>query len=145
LVIHSFAEKRYNFRGHKQRYSPPPREVAKERRQKMKISPTHSDEAREGDVYAVVTVFDKTFELKYGYYDDKDRSGPPDVIYPDFIHHPIYIQSGEPIVTMMQDACQHYRGNIKRADDATCGECKHFCRAKEWFGVCRLPKKQKGK
>ena len=46
---------------------------------------TPASEPKEGDLYAVVHTFGKTFELKYGYYDDMDRSGPPDVIYPDFI------------------------------------------------------------
>ena len=109
----------------------------------MKISPSHLGEAREGDVYAVVNVFGKTFELKYGYYDDKDRSGPPDVIYPDFQKEPIYTNEGEPIVTMMQDACPYYKGNTRRTDDAVCGECKHFCRGEEWFGICRSQQNKK--
>lgn len=109
----------------------------------MKIPPTPPIEAREGDVYAVVNTFGKTFELKYGYYDDKDRSGPPDVIYPDFTKEPIYTESGEPLVTMMQDACTNYIGNVKCIDDATCGECKHFRRGEEWFGICRSLKRQR--
>ena len=102
-------------------------------------------EAREGDVYAVVNTFGKTFELCYGYYDEKDRSGPPDVIYPDFIKSPIYAEGGEPFVTMMQDACPCYEGNAKRADDATCGECRHFRRGEEWFGLCHSPENRKEK
>ena len=109
----------------------------------MKFSPTHSNEAREGEVYAVVDTFGKTFELKYGYYDDKDRSGPPDVIYPDFIKEKTYTDDGEPLVTMMQDACLHYKGDAKRTDDAICGECKYFLRGKEWFGLCRCPKNKR--
>ena len=109
----------------------------------MKNSPTHLKEAREGEIYEVVNTFGKTFELKYGYYDDKDRSGPPDVIYPDFIQEPIYTDSGEPLVTMMQDACPYYKGNVKRMDDATCGECKYVLRDKAWFGLCRCPKNKR--
>ncbi len=105
----------------------------------MKTSPTQLTEPREGDVYAVVNTFGKTFELRYGYYDEKDRAGPPDVIYPDFLKEPIYTEDGEPLVTMMQDACPHYQGNAKRADDATCGECKYFRRGEEWFGICHAP------
>ena len=109
----------------------------------MKIPPTHLTEAREGEVYAVVETFGKTFELKYGYYDDKDRSGPPDVIYPDFIKEKVYADGGEPLVTMMQDVCLHYKGDVKRIDDATCGECKYFLRGEEWFGLCRCPKNKR--
>ena len=109
----------------------------------MKIPPTHLTEAREGEVYAVVDTFGKTFELRYGYYDEKDRSGPPDVIYPDFMQEPIYTDGGEPLVTMMQDACPRYKGNVKRIDDATCGECKYFLRGKEWFGLCQSPQNKR--
>ena len=78
------------------------------------------DKPREGDVYAVVEAFGKIFELRYGYYDDKDRTGPPDVIYPDFLKAPSYTESGEPLVTRMQDACPSYKGEARRADDAVC-------------------------
>lgn len=96
-------------------------------------------EAREGDIYAEVEVFGKHFVLKYGYYDDKDRSGPADVIYPDFEKEPLYTDTGEPFVTMMQDACKSFRGDAKRTADTVCSECKYFLRGKEWFGLCRSP------
>ena len=104
--------------------------------QDRKLSPTP---AREGDLYAVVNAFGKVFELRYGYYDDRDRTGPPDVIYPDLLREPIRAESGEPIVTRMQDACPYYKGDARRTDDATCGECRHFLRGEEWFGLCRSP------
>lgn len=100
------------------------------------------NEPREGDVYAVVEVFGKIFELRYGYYDDRDRSGPPDVIYPDFIKEPVYTDGGEPLVTRMQDACPCYKGQSRR-DDAICGDCRHFESGKEWFGICRAKKNKR--
>ena len=81
--------------------------------------------------------------IRYGYYDDKDRSGPPDVIYPDFLKEPHYTNAGEPFVTMMQDACPHYKGEARRADDTTCGECEYFHRGEEWFGLCHSPKNKR--
>ena len=121
--------------------------MAEERSLQMKINknsvPDSQKEPREGDVYAIVDVFGRQFELKYGYYDDMDRAGPPDIIYPDFIKSPIYTDTGEPLVTMMQDACPHYKSSAKRTDDATCGECKFFNRDKEWFGLCRSKKNRK--
>ena len=120
---------------------------AGERRQQMKYDDTAiktpAAEPKEGDLYAVVHTFGKTFELKYGYYDDMDRSGPPDVIYPDFIEDPVFSDSGEPIVTMMQDACPHYKSGSKRTDDNTCGECDYFSRGAEWFGICKDQRKIK--
>ena len=98
---------------------------------------------KEGELYGVVNAFGISFELRYGYYDEKDRSGPPDIIYPDFIKHPIYTDTGEPLVTMMQDACKHYEGAQSRTEDETCSECLHFQRGAEWFGLCRAEKKRK--
>lgn len=100
----------------------------------------------EGELYRVVETFGKTFELRYGYYGEKDRQNPlcePAVIYPDFEVAPLYTDDGEPFVTMMQDACACYKGGVKRTADTTCAECKHFRRGEEWFGVCTSPKKKK--
>ena len=88
----------------------------------------------------MVTTFGKTFELRYGYYDDIDRNGEPDIIYPDFTKTPVYAEKGEPFVTMMQDACERFKGEGKRTTDTTCSECRYFKRGEEWFGICTCPK-----
>lgn len=101
---------------------------------------------KEGDLYKVVTTFGKTFELRYGYYGEQDRQNPlciPAVIYPDFTSKPLYTDDGKPFVTMMQDACKSYRGEVKRTADTTCTECKYFQRGEEWFGICKCPKNRK--
>ncbi len=97
----------------------------------------------EGDLYAVVNAYGRVFELRYGYYDDRDRAGPPDVIYPDFTKEPIYTDTGEPLATRMQDACPRYEGKTRRFDDATCEDCRHFERGEAWFGLCRSPKNKR--
>ena len=94
---------------------------------------------REGDLYKVVVIFGKTFELRYGFYEERDRHSPlcePAIIYPNFIRDPLFTDEGEPFVTMMQDACEHYAGSEKRTRDSTCAECKHFRHGEEWFGAC---------
>lgn len=93
-------------------------------------------EPREGEVYKTVVTFGRTFELRYGYYDDIDRNHPPDIIYPDLIRFPVYTDSGEPFVTMMQDACRRFHGSVGRTSDTTCADCDHFVRGDEWFGIC---------
>ena len=101
---------------------------------------------KEGDLYKVVETFGKTFELRYGFYEERDRQSPlcePAIIYPDFIRAPLFTEAGEPFVTMMQDACVHYRGSTKRTQDSTCAECKHFKQGEEWFGVCTCDKRKK--
>lgn len=97
-------------------------------------------EHREGDLYGVVTTYGRSFELRYGYYGEKDRQNPlcdPAVIYPDFTVDPVYTDDGEPFVTMMQDACDGYLGESKKTPDTTCAECEHFRRGEEWFGICK--------
>lgn len=101
---------------------------------------------REGDLYKVVTTFGKTFELKYGFYEEKDRLSPlcePAVIYPDFVRDPLYTEAGMPFVTMMQDACTCYTGEMKKTADTTCADCKYFERGEEWFGLCHCPRNRK--
>lgn len=100
---------------------------------------------REGDLYRTVMAFGRTFELRYGYYDERDRQSPlaePVPIYPDLLAEPIYTDGGEPIVTMLQDACEHFMGEGKRGPDATCADCEHMRRGEEWFGICTCPKKR---
>ena len=101
---------------------------------------------KEGDLYRVVVTFGKTFELRYGFYEERDRESPlcePAIIYPDFIRDPMFTENGEPFVTMMQDACGHYKGNTKRTQDSTCAECIYFKQGEEWFGICACGKRRK--
>ena len=98
---------------------------------------------KEGDLYKVITTFGRTFELRFGYYEECDRQNPlcnPVVIYPDFQKEPVYTEAGAPFVTMMQDACKSYHGDAKRTPDTTCAECTYFQRGEEWFGVCSCTK-----
>ena len=100
----------------------------------------------EGELYKVVTTFGKTFQLRYGYYQECDRQSPlcdPVVIYPDFVKDPVYTDNGEPFVTMVQDACKSYRGEAKRTSDTTCYECKYFHSGEDWIGICTCLKNKK--
>ena len=97
----------------------------------------------EGELYKKVDTFGRIFELRYGYYDDIDRKTSPVVIYPDFRRAPVYTDSGEPFVTMMQDACASYVGSCKKTADTTCAECEHFKRGDELFGICLCAQNRK--
>ena len=99
------------------------------------ISPQNGTPA-EGELYKRVVTFGKTFELRYGYYDDIDRKTNPVVIYPDFQDNPVYTEGGEPFVTMMQDACESYEGATPKTVDTACAECRYFKRGEEYFGIC---------
>lgn len=94
---------------------------------------------KEGELYKVITTFGRTFSLRYGYYDERDRQNPlcePMVIYPDFLSSPLYTDRGEPFVTVMQDACECYHGDAAKTPDTACAECRYFVKGEDWFGIC---------
>ena len=108
-------------------------------------APSRDSAPREGDLYRIVTTFGKRFELRYGFYEEKDRQNPlcaPAILYPDFLKVPQYTDTGEPFVTVMQDACAYYQGEAKRTSDTSCAECKHFKQGEEWFGICECPQRR---
>ena len=93
--------------------------------------------AKEGDLYGVVRIYGKTFEIYYGYYEDYERQSKyndPVPIYPDLVKTPQYGDGGRPIVTEMQVACAHYRGS---ETDDRCGRCRHFQKGERLFGLCQ--------
>ena len=109
------------------------------------LIPPPAERPREGDLYKRVTAFGHTFELRYGYYEESDRRwGEPDVLYPDFLKTPVHTDEGEPFVTIVQDACLHFRGKTCRAEDSTCAECQYMKRSEDWFGLCTCPKNKRG-
>ena len=108
--------------------------------------PLTEETHKEGDLYKVITTYGKTFELRYGYYEECDRQNPlckPVVIYPDFLKEPVYTEEGMPLVTMMQDACEKYIGKNEKTPDTSCADCQYFQRGEEWFGVCTCQKNKK--
>ncbi|MBQ9805385.1 MAG: hypothetical protein IJW49_02595 [Clostridia bacterium] len=93
--------------------------------------------AREGDLYKRVTVFGKTFDLYYGYYEEFEREhSEPIPIYPDFLAEPHYTKEGHPLATQMQDMCGSGSFRDPELQDPCCGNCIHFKRAEELFGIC---------
>lgn len=95
------------------------------------------NKARDGDFYKSVTVFGKTFDLYYGYYDEKERYAKfaePVPIYPSFKDNPMYAEDGQPFVTEMQDVCDCF--SKEYSDDACCADCAHFVRGEELIGLC---------
>lgn len=99
----------------------------------------HTAPPQEGDLHAVVETFGCTFELRYGYYEECDRVGPPDVLYPNFKAEPQFTAEGLPFVTRMQDACPYYTSKKKKCPDSSCGDCGYFRPGEDWFGLCDCP------
>ena len=99
---------------------------------------------RDGDLYKVVTVFGKTFELYYGYYDETERNSKytePIPIYPSFIHEPLYTNDGYPFATAMQDICPYFKGS---EGEDSCLACSHFEEGEELIGKCTCANRKKG-
>ena len=92
---------------------------------------------REGDIYEVLSADGKTFEIRYGYYEDFERDGSaPIPIYPDLEKTPIYGVSSKRIVTFMQEPCGYYEPRVKDAE-TYCGCCKHYPNNKQMINACR--------
>ena len=85
---------------------------------------------REGDVYKVLTAFGKSFTLRYGYYEERERESKwaePMPIYPDFLKDPTYTEVGEPFVT------GQFVG--KNREDG-CFGCEYYRKGDEFLGIC---------
>lgn len=95
---------------------------------------------KEGDLYEILTVDGKRFEIRYGYYEEMDRISKynePIPIYPNFLKNPMYNNRGQPFVTEMQDICKYFEG--KMMVDICCG-CKYFKKGEDLVGTCLCEK-----
>lgn len=105
------------------------------------IPQVNEPEHKEGDLYKVITAYGRSFEIKYGYYEEIDRKNPnvePMEIYPNFIENPVYSDDGIPFVTAMQVPCKHFKLDKGENDeDNTCIHCAHFEPCEELLGVCK--------
>lgn len=96
--------------------------------------------AKEGDLYKRIVIDDITFEIRYGYYEEKDRYGKyndPIPIYPNFVENPEYNNEGFPFVTAMQNVCSHFEGNDT---ELGCHGCKYYNEASDLIGICKKTK-----
>lgn len=99
---------------------------------------------KEGDLYKVMTAHGRTFEIRYGYYEEIDRHSTYNTlieIYPDFIKAPVYTDEGIPFVTAMQRKCEHYKGEPD--EENTCFQCAHYEKCEELLGVCKCHERRK--
>ena len=97
------------------------------------------NQIRDGDLYKTITLFGKTFEIKYGFYEDYERENAfcePIPIYPNFKKEPIYTDEGFPFVTQMQVLCKY---GDSRFSDGCCVDCAHFLQGQDLIGICKCP------
>ncbi len=95
------------------------------------------DQIKEGEIYKTIVVEGRSFEIRYGYYEDYEREKwDPIPIYPNFLESPVYSKDGYPFVTRTQDACIHYISRMK-SGDSWCADCIHFPDETQEIGICR--------
>lgn len=98
---------------------------------------------KEGDIYKVVHIDRYAFELRYGYYEEYERTnGEPVVIYPDLTQR-IYTEDGYPIVTSIQEPCSYYEAIGHQARDECCVGCIHYSPPGDDIGICQCKHNQK--
>ena len=91
---------------------------------------------KEGQLYKTLTVAGHVLELKYGYYEDHERDlCPPVVIFPDLLKAPLYSPQGYPLVTQIQDPCEHYKVQ-SQTKEHWCGDCSYFTGEHSEIGIC---------
>lgn len=92
---------------------------------------------REGELYKTITVAGHSFDLRYGYYEEYERSlGPPVVVFPNLIVSPLYSPEGHPLATQIQDPCQYFELAAGR-EEHWCGDCAYFFGEHPEIGECR--------
>ncbi len=96
---------------------------------------------KKGDLFKVIEYMGRRFEIRYGYYEEKDRMFDPMAIYPDFIEYPIHTNDGTTFVTAMQHPCKHFKG--KKDENSTCEDCSYYQKCEELIGICTCLKNKK--
>jgi len=103
------------------------------------------EKPKEGDLFKIIEIHGKKFEIRYGFYEESDRHSrfaEPIEIYPDFIKEPQYTEEGVPFITAIQSPCEHFSG-IKN-ENSTCEECSFYQHCEELLGICSCPENKKG-
>lgn len=94
----------------------------------------------EGELFKKILLEGETFEIRYGFYEERDRYtqfSEPMPVYPDFIRFPRHTQDGVPFVTAIQDICAHYIG--EKDPNSVCGDCAAYRHGDELIGTCACP------
>ena len=98
---------------------------------------------KEGELFKEIHAYGKVFEIRYGYYEERDRYTrypEPIPLYPDFLQHPCYTDNGTPFATEIQDVCENFLGN--RDANSVCGDCSYYRQREELLGTCTHPNRK---
>ncbi len=95
---------------------------------------------KEGDLFKIIELCGKTFEIRYGFYEERDRHtqyAEPIAIYPDFTAQPAYTDDGIPFITAIQSPCKNFDG--KQDENSSCEDCGYYLHGEELLGTCTCP------
>jgi len=96
---------------------------------------------REGDLHSIVTIGLHSFELRYGYCDERDRvTGEPYILYPDLLSAPLYTEDGCRIVAALQSICEHYIPSDGQEREDCCYTCAFYPDRQSEIGICSCKK-----
>lgn len=102
--------------------------------------PPTATSPKEGDLFKTIFLEGVSFDIRYGFYEDRDRHtqfAEPMPLYPDFTRSPVYTPEGVPFVTAIQDICKHFIG--KQDINSVCGDCAAYRHGDELIGTCSCP------
>ena len=95
---------------------------------------------KEGELFKIIEIHGKTFEIRYGFYEEGDRHtqyAEPMEIYPDFVKEPEYTDCGRPFITAIQVPCESFSG--EKDENSSCADCYFYEQGEELLGVCNCP------
>ena len=99
---------------------------------------------KEGELFKIIELHGRTFEIRYGFYEETDRHNryaEPVEIYPDFVKQPEYTDEGYPFITAIQSPCENFQG--KKDENSTCEDCVHYQHCEELLAICSCPNNRK--
>ncbi len=99
----------------------------------------------DGEVYEILEVAGHKFEIRCGYHTTLDeKAGVALPIYPDFILEPKYTNTGQPLVTCMQNSCIYYDVVPESDIELKCIDCKYFINEdRKAIGICTCEERKK--
>ena len=98
----------------------------------------HAHSPREGDIFTVLQVGGHSFTIRYGYYTEAERGNTePIPLFPCFLCDPRYDPDGFPLITRIQDACEHYVPLSGEDGDGWCADCIYCNSGTQPIGICQ--------
>lgn len=99
---------------------------------------------KEGDLYKTYIVDNHTFEIRYGFYDARERGRvEPLPVFPDLVKDPVYTTTGEPVTSLVQVPCEHYIPKKPELAEGWCFDCCHYGGGRNEMGRCLCPRRRR--